>query len=98
MPLAHVPRHRRSNKMVCSHGDRADFGIAAFGVIPRHSLISDNCSKWQTLLYIFFFFYCFNCVPTLAKPGMCKPGLGSEWERITPLVDWSTVGNAGGVD
>lgn len=45
---------------------------------------------------IYLFFYCFNCVPTLAKPGMCKAGLRSEWERITPLVDWSTVGNAGG--
>lgn len=96
VPLAHVPGHRRSNKTVCSHGDRADFGTAAFGVIPRHSLISDDCSKWQTLL--FFFLYCFNCVPPLAKPGMCKPGLGSERERITPPVDWSTVGSAQGGD
>lgn len=62
------------------------------GVIPRHSLISDDCSKWQPLL--FFFLYCFNCVPPLAKPGMCKPGLRSERERITPPADWSTVGNA----
>lgn len=42
----------------------------------------------------FFFLYCFNCVPPLAKPGMCKPGLRSERERITPPADWSTVGNA----
>lgn len=27
---------------------------------------------------------------------MCKPGLRSERERITPPVDWSTVGNAQG--
>lgn len=97
LPLEHIVGHQRSNKTVCSHGDRADFGTAAFGVIPCHSLISDDCSKWQTLLF-FFFPYCFNCVPPLAKPGMCKPGLRSERERITPPVDWSTVGNAQGGD
>lgn len=46
--------------------------------------------------FLFFFLYCFNCVPPLAKPGMCKPGLRSERERITPPVDWSTVGKAPG--
>ena len=94
--LTHVPGHRHSNEMVCSHGDQDGFGTAVSGVIPRHSLINDDCSKWQTLL--FFFLYCFNCVPPLAKPGMCKPGLRSERERITPPVDWSTVGNARGGD
>lgn len=51
----------------------------------------------QCYLFIYsLILYCFNCVPPLSKPGMCKPGLRSERGRITPPVDWSTVGNARG--
>lgn len=46
-------------------------------------MIVANGRRWYLFLY-FFVLYCFNCAPPLAEPAMCKPGLRSERERITP--------------
>lgn len=67
----------------------AGCGTTVFGVIPPYGLISDDCGECQ-LPYYLFIWLC----PSLAKVAGSKPGLRSEQGRITPSVDWSTVGNA----
>lgn len=84
-----LPGHLTSNKTVCYQGDQAGCGTTVFGVNPPYGLISDDCGECQ-LLYYLFIWLC----SSLAKLASSKPGLRSERERITPSVDWSTVGNA----